>query len=129
MTDLLRGNTVTTSAGTAHNAGAFAPHTPSCPELSITASTGSYDVVQAFVEDYDTWDGDIDVFLERDLPGGIDGSDLIEAWESLDGDVDAFISAWASYADGVDSPCPEAGDGLHQVTDGSCDLCGSKNRD
>ena len=54
---------------------------------------------------------------------------MIEAYEAYDGqDVDAFIAAWTEYLTGADSPCPETADGLHEVTEGSCDQCGSKNR-
>lgn len=53
---------------------------------------------------------------------------LIEAYEAFDGDLDGFIDAWNDYTAGLDFPCPEHPTGLHQVTDGSCDLCGDKNR-
>lgn len=54
---------------------------------------------------------------------------LIEAYEAFDGsDPSTFIDAWNDYTAGLDFPCPEHPAGLHQVTDGSCDLCGDKNR-
>ena len=40
-----------------------------------------------------------------------------------------FIDAWNAYTAGEDFPCPNAQNGLHVVTDGSCDLCGDKNRE
>ncbi|MFT4284292.1 MAG: hypothetical protein QM598_05600 [Protaetiibacter sp.] len=54
----------------------------------------------------------------------------LAAWEAFDGDVDGFLSAWVSYLTGADNPCPDdpSGAGLHYVTDGSCNYCGSKNR-
>ncbi|WP_026820027.1 hypothetical protein [Arthrobacter castelli] len=53
---------------------------------------------------------------------------LIEAYEAFDGDVDGFISAWNDYTAGLDFPCPEDPAGIHDVTYGSCDQCGDKNR-
>ena len=54
--------------------------------------------------------------------------DIIEAWEAFDGDdVSTFFLEWDGYLAGDDEPCGESADGLHQVSDGSCDLCGSKN--
>lgn len=56
-------------------------------------------------------------------------SRFVEAYEAYDGDdVSAFIHAWEDYFSGQDEPCPETDDGLHQVTSGSCDQCGAKNR-
>lgn len=52
---------------------------------------------------------------------------LLEAWEVRTEDVDTFIHAWAAFLAGDDIPCPEAADGLHSITDGSCDLCGRRN--
>lgn len=54
---------------------------------------------------------------------------LIDAYERFDGaDPAVFVDAWNDYTAGLDFPCPEHPAGLHQVTDGSCDLCGDKNR-
>jgi hypothetical protein len=54
---------------------------------------------------------------------------LIDAYEAFDGhDISVFVDAWNDYTAGLDFPCPEHPAGLHQVTDGSCDLCGDKNR-
>lgn len=55
-------------------------------------------------------------------------SRLIEAYESHDGDLDGFIGAWGEYLTGQDKPCPETANGIHRVTDGSCNECGAKNR-
>lgn len=52
---------------------------------------------------------------------------LLEAWEARTEDVDTFIHAWADFLAGDDTPCPEAADGLHSITDGSCDLCARRN--
>ncbi|WP_154662055.1 hypothetical protein [Acidipropionibacterium acidipropionici] len=53
---------------------------------------------------------------------------LLEAWDAYAGqDVDAFIRTWAAFLAGDDTPCPEAADGLHSITDGSCDLCARRN--
>ncbi|MDD4865585.1 MAG: hypothetical protein PHQ28_00145 [Mycobacterium sp.] len=55
--------------------------------------------------------------------------DCIEAYDSYDGDnVDYFIRTWEKILAGEEFPCPATADGLHQVTDGSCDMCGDKNR-
>jgi hypothetical protein len=55
--------------------------------------------------------------------------DFVEAYESYDGDdVGNFIAQWEQYLAGHDFPCKETPTGLHQVTDGSCDMCGDKNR-
>lgn len=43
--------------------------------------------------------------------------------------VDRRIPSDATLLTGQDQPCPQDPSGIHQVTDGSCDLCGSKNRD
>lgn len=54
---------------------------------------------------------------------------IVEAWEAFDGDdVSTFFLAWDRYISGEDTPCPKSSDGIHQVDSGSCDLCGSKNR-
>jgi len=59
----------------------------------------------------------------------ISTSDVVNAWERFDGDnVDTFFWWWDLYLAGKDFPCPESPSGIHQVTDGSCDLCGDKNR-
>lgn len=60
--------------------------------------------------------------------------ELLDAWSEFDSnfeslDVSAFITAWNDYTEGKDFPCPEAKDGLHYVTDGSCNYCGDKNRE
>lgn len=56
-------------------------------------------------------------------------SRFVEAYEAYDGDdVGTFIHVWEDYFAGEDEPCPEAADGLHQITAGSCDQCGSRNR-
>lgn len=56
-------------------------------------------------------------------------SRFAEAYEAYDGDdVGTFIHTWEDYLAGEDEPCPATDDGLHQVTSGSCDQCGSKNR-
>lgn len=55
---------------------------------------------------------------------------LIEAWEAFGyDDVSVFIHHWEKYLAGYDFPCPKHPAGIHQVTDGSCDLCGDKNRE
>lgn len=54
---------------------------------------------------------------------------FVEAYVSYhDDNMAFFIHEWSNYLAGVDTPCPETDDGLHQVTSGSCDMCGSKNR-
>lgn len=54
---------------------------------------------------------------------------LIDSYEVFDGDdLSVFIDAWNDYTAGIDFPCPETPSGSHQVSDGSCDLCGDKNR-
>lgn len=53
---------------------------------------------------------------------------LIDAYDSFDGDVAVFVDAWNDYTAGLDFPCPKHPAGIHQVADGSCDLCGDKNR-
>lgn len=56
-------------------------------------------------------------------------SRFIEAYEAYDGqDLGFFLHIWEGYLAGEDEPCPETDDGLHEVTAGSCDQCGSKNR-
>lgn len=55
--------------------------------------------------------------------------ELIDAYEAYDGDLGFFITAWNDYTAGHDFPCPESEDGIHYVTDGSCDGCGDKNRE
>lgn len=56
-------------------------------------------------------------------------SQFVEAYEAYDGqDVSSFLHEWEDYLAGTDEPCPGSADGLHQVTSGSCDQCGSKNR-
>lgn len=55
--------------------------------------------------------------------------DIVEAWEAMTyEDVSYFEDSWDRYLAGEDEPCSEAATGLHQVSNGSCDLCGSKNR-
>lgn len=64
--------------------------------------------------------------------------ELIEAWEAFDADVprssshsldvSVFFEAWGRYLTGRDTPCPNVAHGVHDVTDGSCNNCGSKNR-
>lgn len=54
--------------------------------------------------------------------------ELLDAWEAFNGDVDGFITAWNDYTEGKDFPCPNVAHGVHDVTDGSCNNCGSKNR-
>ena len=62
--------------------------------------------------------------------------DVIKAYEQWIGgryplwskNFDVFADAWSRYLTGRDVPCPDDPCGLHQVSDGSCDLCGSKNR-
>jgi sugar phosphate isomerase/epimerase len=55
--------------------------------------------------------------------------ELIDAWDAFDGDnVSVFIDAWNAYTAGEDFACPESPDGLHDVSDGSCNGCGDKNR-
>jgi hypothetical protein len=62
-------------------------------------------------------------------------SDIIDAYEEFDGDdLGAWQEAWDRYLAGTDTPCRSVdgeiyGDGIHQVTDGSCDRCGAKNRE
>lgn len=54
---------------------------------------------------------------------------LIDAYDVFTGpDISVFIDAWNNFTAGIDFPCPENPTGLHQVTDGSCNLCGDKNR-
>ena len=54
---------------------------------------------------------------------------LIHAYEAFDGnDITLFVDAWNDYTAGLDAPCSQDRAGIHQVTDGSCDLCGDKNR-
>lgn len=54
---------------------------------------------------------------------------FVEAYEAFDGDdLSVLLHAWEDYFAGEDEPCSGRADGLHQVTDGSCDMCGSKNR-
>ncbi|MEB3022985.1 hypothetical protein [[Mycobacterium] crassicus] len=54
---------------------------------------------------------------------------FVEAYEAYEGDdVGSFIVAWEGYLAGSDWPCPQSKDGLHRVTEGSCDQCGDKNR-
>lgn len=54
---------------------------------------------------------------------------FVKAYEAFDGDdVGQFTHDWEDYLSGLDEPCPQTADGLHQVTHGSCDQCGSKNR-
>lgn len=56
--------------------------------------------------------------------------ELIDAWDAFDGDdVSTFIDAWNAYTAGEDFACPQSADGIHWVTDGSCDNCGDKNRE
>ena len=55
--------------------------------------------------------------------------DLIRAYEEWTEDLDVFAYHWEKFLTGQDRPCPQNPSGIHQVTDGSCDLCGSKNRD
>ncbi|AOS94933.1 MULTISPECIES: hypothetical protein [Mycobacterium avium complex (MAC)] len=55
--------------------------------------------------------------------------DFVEAYEAYEGnDVGWFIQSWQAILAGRDTRCPETRDGLHQVTHGSCDMCGEKNR-
>ncbi|MDL5351149.1 hypothetical protein [Microbacterium sp. zg-YB36] len=54
--------------------------------------------------------------------------ELLQAWDEYRGDETAFVDAWNAYTAGEDFPCPEAFGGVHEVTDGSCDACGDKNR-
>lgn len=54
---------------------------------------------------------------------------LLEAYEQFSGeDASVFVDSWNDYTAGLDFPCPYSPAGIHQVTDGSCDLCGDKNR-
>lgn len=56
-------------------------------------------------------------------------SEIVDAWEAFDGDdVSHFTHTWDSYIAGTDFPCPGQPDGLHDVTDGSCNGCGDNNR-
>lgn len=50
---------------------------------------------------------------------------LLDAWEGYDSEFSVFVDAWNDYTAGINFPCPEHPAGLHQVTDGSCDLCGA----
>lgn len=52
---------------------------------------------------------------------------VVEAWQSFEGDEALFFHRWDLYLAGLDTPCPEMADGLHQASDGSCDQCGAKN--
>lgn len=62
-------------------------------------------------------------------PVTVTTNDILNAYDAFDGeDVGTFTGAWDDYLAGRDTPCPERADGLHQVTEGSCDMCGSKNR-
>ncbi|AOE43844.1 hypothetical protein SEA_SPEEDDEMON_1530 [Gordonia phage SpeedDemon] len=57
-------------------------------------------------------------------------NDFVEAYEAYDGDnVGTLIHMWERfYLPGIETPCPDLRTGgLHQITDGSCDLCGAKN--
>ena len=63
-------------------------------------------------------------------PYKVDLFDFVDAYERYEGDnVDVFITMWQGYLAGEDYPCPESPTGIHQVTYGSCDNCGDKNRD
>lgn len=48
---------------------------------------------------------------------------FIDAYEAYDGgDLGELIHAWSTG-----DICQETPTGLHQVSEGSCDMCGSKN--
>jgi len=78
-----------------------------------------------FIDAWSAYSGDdVGTFLAEwdDRLAPIDPAQLADAFESYDGDVDGFISAWQSG-----DRCPETQHGVHQVSDGSCDMCGAKN--
>lgn len=53
---------------------------------------------------------------------------IIEAYESYAGDIEHFVYWWNRYLKGDDFPCRESLDGIHQVFDGACNLCGDRVR-
>lgn len=55
-------------------------------------------------------------------------SELVDAYERFDGDVEFFVHQWNDHILGIDFPCPGSDSGTHGVTEGSCNGCGSKNR-
>lgn len=55
-------------------------------------------------------------------------TDLLSAYEEFNGDLSDFTRVWSDYMTGKDFPCPSAGDGIHDVTDGVCTDCGDVNR-
>lgn len=57
--------------------------------------------------------------------------DFVEAYEAYDGDnLDWFIERWEKILAGeTDFWCRASKDGVHWISDGSCDECGAKNLD
>jgi len=99
------------------------------------------DYNKALVEqiwDYEADENDLIALIERarKTKPTITTSDVLNAYAAFDGDnVAVFTEAWDKFLAGEDEPCRGGqyndiiGDGLHNVTDGSCDECGAKNRE
>lgn len=55
-------------------------------------------------------------------------SQILNAYDDFQGeDVGIFTTIWDVYLRGEMEPCKDAADGIHQITSGSCDICGGKN--
>ena len=109
--------------------GQFAARALPDSPIALTELTDVTDSdVSDFVSDWAEWEGDVDaLFSEWDAR--LDGRayEVADAYESYDGDVDYFVRRWAEFLNHEDEPCPATEDGIHQISDGSCDECGAKN--